>query len=667
VQHRTDAPSPPATSTPSPSPVPAPGPAPSPPATWGPPTTAPSGAPLSRSLAAALLLCAGALGLVRIRRRQQLRVATIDTVVPAPGLERIRTERLLGSLDPVARALRLDLALRSAGRQLVGSGAHVCVVVLSDVGAVTVVFDRPAPAPTRPWSPTRTADRWHLAADISDEELANDARLAGQPCPALCHLGVVSPGERVDRHPADRDAGRAPDGDVFIDLESVGLLCLAGPLAATVDIARGIAASLTVSPVGETVDVITHELELGLEATGRSHRRADRFDEALDTAATLLGPSLAARAVARTSELRSRGAGGDTWDAVVVVSGAERLDDDDVSDLVRVAEAGRGLGVVTCHRVAGASAVLEAHPHAWILQPFGIELVPVGLTAERVAAVGDLIAGSSEPLPQVPRMAPPRSSSMPPPFVEQPWELLVRILGPVGVVTRAGDPVRFERGRSLELVLWLSQHRAGATRTAARTAMWQTDVRDSTFSNIVSDARRALARSVTPPSGHEWIGRTLTESLPLHPLVVTDADLLRARLEASRLLDHRPAIAVLAPGVELVDGMPLAGTDLLWSDSEGITSSLVILATAATAELARHHLAVGDTDGVFSATARGLGVLPGHEELIGLRMRAHAERGNLAGVRTEWSYYERALDADRWAAGDPSPALVSLRRELLTG
>jgi hypothetical protein len=60
-------------------------------------------------------------------------------------------------------------------------------------------------------------------------------------------------------------------------------------------------------------------------------------------------------------------------------------------------------------------------------------------------------------------------------------------------------------------------------------------------------------------------------------------------------------------------------------------------------------------------------VLGGHEELIALRMRAHATRGNLAGVRHEWEFYERALDADPWSSGDPSPTLLSLRRELLAG
>jgi len=189
---------------------------------------------------------------------------------------------------------------------------------------------------------------------------------------------------------------------------------------------------------------------------------------------------------------------------------------------------------------------------------------------------------------------------------------------------------------------------------------------DATSSNVVSDARRAMAKVVAPPAAHEWIGRTMNEELPLHELVVSDAELLADRMSAARGLRTIDAIGVLRPGVALIEGLPFSGTAYLWPDAEGITSSLVLLATSAAAELAGHYLAVGDIDGVFWSTGQGLKVLAGHEELIALRMRAHATRGDLAGVRGEWDSYERAVQADTWAALEPSPKLIQLRRELLT-
>jgi hypothetical protein len=82
-------------------------------------------------------------------------------------------------------------------------------------------------------------------------------------------------------------------------------------------------------------------------------------------------------------------------------------------------------------------------------------------------------------------------------------------------------------------------------------------------------------------------------------------------------------------------------------------------------ELAAHCLSVGDIEGVFRSTGRGLQVLPAHEELIGLRMEAHARAGDHAGVRQEWESYERVINADPWSDGEPAPKLVELRQQLL--
>jgi Bacterial transcriptional activator domain len=218
----------------------------------------------------------------------------------------------------------------------------------------------------------------------------------------------------------------------------------------------------------------------------------------------------------------------------------------------------------------------------------------------------------------------------------------------------------------VELIAWLATHRERATRSGARTALWELDVRDATFANVVSEARRGLARLVAPPAGEEWVARTLTEQLPLHESVVTDADLVEDRLAHARLVPPGEAIETLRPAVAMIRDMPFAGTSYLWPDAEGITSNLVLLAITAASEFAGHALSMGDTEGVFWATAHGLKVLPGHEELIGLRMQAHARAGDLAGVRQEWESYERVLVADAWSDGEPAPKLLALRRELLS-
>jgi two-component SAPR family response regulator len=251
------------------------------------------------------------------------------------------------------------------------------------------------------------------------------------------------------------------------------------------------------------------------------------------------------------------------------------------------------------------------------------------------------------------------------PFEPRPHEIVVGLLGGVDVRDRNGHAATFERSKTVELIAWLATHRDRATRSGARTALWEMDVRDATFANVVSEARRGLARLVTPPEGVEWVGRTLTERLPLHDLVVTDADLVEERLAHARVQPPSQAVETLRPAVEMVREMPFAGTGYLWPDAEGLTSNLVMLAITATAEFAAHALSLGDTEGVFWATGHGLRVLSGHEELIALRMQAHARSGDMAGVRQEWESYERVLVADAWSDGEPAPHLLALRRQLL--
>jgi transcriptional activator len=173
-----------------------------------------------------------------------------------------------------------------------------------------------------------------------------------------------------------------------------------------------------------------------------------------------------------------------------------------------------------------------------------------------------------------------------------------------------------------------------------------------------------MARLASPPDGDDWVARTYAERLPLHPDVALDADLVRRHLDRARRLPDPEAITELWSALELVRGAPYAGRAYLWPDAEALPSTLTLLVTTVAAELGRRLLDAGDLDGVFAATAVGLDVLPGHEELIALRLRAHAQRGDRSALHREYMSYEHAVLADPWD-GEPSPTLVALRRELL--
>ncbi len=556
------------------------------------------------------------------------------------------TERRLRSVDAGERLLRVDVAVRAAAATLVDGPARVAIVCADSDGAVELMLTADAALPP-PWR--GAGGRWSLPGSTPLESLASAARSVGAPCVALAQLGVDADGR-----------------DVLADLEGLGLLSVVGDDPALADsVVRGIAASLAASVFAELANLVGVGLDGAVFLDHRHAHHAASIDEALELATTLIGTTGAAHQ--STFTLRARHTSGEAWEPAIVLSSTAVADEISAEVVEVAARRRRGLAMVVAGEPPGAPWTLRERPGAghWVLEPLGLALAPVGLSVDEVDDLHDVLVRAAVPLEGDP-LDELLSIDDTGPYEEPAWTLLVRMLGPVEIVDAAGAAVRFERSKSAELVVWLSLHRERSTRAGARTALWDLDVRDATFANVVSEARRAMARHVEPPLGEEWLGRTLTEVLPLHHEVVTDVDLVRARLERARRQPPDLAVETLRPAVELIRDLPFAGTGFLWPDAEGITSNLVLLATGAAAELACGYLTVGNVDGVFWATGQGLKVLPGHEELIALRMRAHATAGDLSGVRQEWECYERVLNADPWSDGEPAPKLVKLRRQLLS-
>ena len=607
------------------------------------------GIPIRRDLAAAMLLAGGAIAALDARRRQQLRSAQVGARLLPPTEEAVETETLLRSLNPADRLARIDLALRGAAADLARQQARVLAAEIADDGEIRLYTDRPAMLVARHWFVDIDAGAWRLPADVSFADLADGARGANQPCPAIVHIG--------------ESAG----GQLFVDLEAVGSLSVDAPPAVAASIVRCAAASLAVSPFTESSRVFTFGIEIDAHLGSLNAELHDSVASAVEAVRATVGSTgVATSGSTTTFALRATSHGGEAWEpSLLLVVGMGDVDDLSLLSSLTAGGGGRGVGIMIDRPLVGAGAVLRSVDGDFVLEPLGRRVTPVGLSPTDVRVIDNLLDAAELPLiadiddgVEVERIAVE--------FCERQHELIVQLLGPVAVQTRGGEPVGFDRSKAQELVVWLTQHRRRPTRMSARTALWDLAVRDATFSNVVSDARRAMARLVVPPVGQEWIGRTMNEDLPLHDMVVSDVDLLADRVAAARGLDARAAIAVLRPGVALVNGMAFEGTSYLWPDAEGITSALVLLATSAARDLAGHYLTIGDVDGVFWATGQGLKVLAGHEELIALRMRAHAFRGDLAGVRSEWDSYERAISADSWSDAEPSPKLVDLRRELLS-
>jgi len=606
----------------------------------------------------AALLSAGIISCAATIRLRRLRSADVGSRLPEPPADVAALHRRLLHDPASEREIRLAAALRAiaacvtAGR---GPGAEdelprIGVARLSRNGDVTVDLTSVTDLPS-PW--VGSGCEWSLPADVPVDDIAEDARRAGDPSHALVAIGVTPAGD-----------------DLFVDLEAAGILQIGGAAESAANILRAIATSLSVAGHAEACHLIGGEsATVGLD-TPNSHV-ADSVDSGVELASGLVGGTRQQELT--TFELRARRTGGDIWEPAVLLldesfRSADGPDDEREpwpADTTRLFAPAHGMALVTTLVPPGADSrwSLEPHSEGWLLTTTvgAFRVDPIGLEESEAAQLGTLL----ETAARAPVADDAEWSSEDEPFHEPPHDIVVSLFGGITVADRSGDTASFSRSKSVELLAWLVTHRDRSTRTAARTALWDLDVRDATFANVVSEARRTLARLVTPPEG-EWLARTLTEELPLDHRVVSDSELISARLDhARRVRDHDDAIELLGPVLDLITDAPFAGTDYLWPDAEGITSNLVLLAVGACTELAGRALRVGDIDTLFAATDRGLRVLPGHEEMIALRMRAHARSGDSAGVKQEWAAYERTILADPWSDGEPAPRLQAVRAELL--
>jgi hypothetical protein len=634
-------------------------------------------------LAGATLLATGALSLIAARRRRRLRSMGPDHELPdpdpalqpianklteaadAPGIERVRQ---------ALRVLAVDAAVDLSGSGSVvfdSSGTRPpaaprpLVLLVDSLGNVEVVLDRAMRTPPVPFSIVDRADTLRLdaAVDLTDHPAA--ARVF-DPCPGLVMIG------RTNESSGSRS--------VYLDLEAAGALSV-DPIAGTGAsgaVLRAIVATLSVSPLSDSCMVLNSGVELGSFADERRLVSVPSVDAVCGLLETGEAGGLDDDAVDAVRETLRSWVGEDARPPI-----GRRADRSSEPLPLTVVAAGdlsiaqlgwfdrAGFAVVTNADVATSwrlSVVTDDDRPEWQLLPLGLRLTPIGVTEAEIDALANLLADSARP-PVLKSVAPPTPVNIvgatDDGFVEAEWSLLVRLLGSVDVIDRTGQPVAFERSKALELTAWLVEHRNTPLRSLARTALWLTNVTDATFHNVISDARRSMDRLVPLDDEADWITRHGGERLDLHAAVRSDVELVRARFDYARRSESVNAVSVLRPALAMIRDLPLVGTDYSWTESEAIASSLTHLATSVATVAARNALALGDYDGAFAATAIGLRVLPGHDDLVCLRMEAHALQGNLAGVRHEYASYEKSLSSDPWFDGEASPKVLSVRARLL--
>ena len=247
-----------------------------------------------------------------------------------------------------------------------------------------------------------------------------------------------------------------------------------------------------------------------------------------------------------------------------------------------------------------------------LLEPGGERLIPFTFSPSQRFEFNNLSQCLRlKPLPLNPERSNFRDS--------QSVDLVVRVMGPLEIVCTNGRKIHFKKSKSAELLAWLVLHRDRPSRDIARTAMWESNVKDSTFNNVVSELRRAV-RDANP--NLDLVGSRYQRLIDVPSTVRTDVELMEQAWENARRHGSHEAWLKVYECVQAIRGLPFESTNFNWADTEGLTSHIVLKAMNVCCDLAEYLLQQGDIKKVFQVTEQGLRALPGSEEMLAFREKA---------------------------------------------
>lgn len=201
--------------------------------------------------------------------------------------------------------------------------------------------------------------------------------------------------------------------------------------------------------------------------------------------------------------------------------------------------------------------------------------------------------------------------------VAHEWDAVVRVYGFPVVENSTGDRAMFVKSRSLEVLAWLGMNADRPRRSAVRTAIWDIEITDSTFSTILSDIRRGLNNLETPSVSSQWIPPTFNDYINMGNRLTTDFDLLSQAFAAFQEDDRN--VHGLVAELSRIRDVPFAGTDYEWADLDGTTTRMIVVAVESALSVARWAHRKSNTQACLAAVKAGLRVFPGCDELLDIQ------------------------------------------------
>lgn len=574
-----------------------------------------------------------------VRRRRKQRLAQAPAGFAPPPMP--------DQLDDVAIEVAVSADLDAAGdlrRAMAAAASHVAstgaarrrrprlVQVAPD--RIEVLLDEPAlPAPPG-WEPEASGAVWSCSRPA-----AGDARVAASPT-----LVTV---------------GSDDSTQVLLDLESAGLLTIGGEPNAAAALMRSLLLELENSALADVAAIVV----IGDIAHVESDRvrYADAWD---DVAHDVLAWARQSRQVLAANRIptafAARGCDRALDGLAPLVVFCERLPGSPTFDeFCSLATEG----------AAASAVVLSADPHAVgthieivagsaTIPALGLTCRAQGVEPDLVVAVGELLDAAERPAEQAtlfddqPNTGPAATGD----YQDPAWDVLVRVLGEIGVVGGRKPLTPKQTG----LFTYVALHDSCSV-DRIEEAIWPgpMESRRRQVHNTVSQIRAAL--------GPEHLPAAEGSQYRAGPRVRTDLDLFRRRVAYAASQPPSSAIETLRGALALVEGPAFSyrsadRASFVWVDIGHWTSDTEAKIVDVAWKLWHLCTEHDDQEGAILAARQGLLASPANTELTEALMRAYVaadDRGAAEGV-----FRSHAKALDELNLDDPAPSTLQLWEQI---
>jgi DNA-binding SARP family transcriptional activator len=461
--------------------------------------------------------------------------------------------------------------------------------------------------------------------------------------------------------PALLPVGTTPGGELLVDFEQLGPVGLDGDHATIEAWLRALASATSVTPWAEYCEVIG----IGLPddfAVLPNLTRPDRPDEWADRFCLEMR-RLDERLTSSPYEQRVRP--GETFHPSIVFVGpghtalANQLAD--VAALVNTPLAVIAVAPLTVpdriHLTADCAT----------LEPSGVDFTPAQGNPTELASIALLLDNAARPATEVQDAdEPPDTTDASGEAVIELDAVIAQVLQPRPIEVRILTPRPNVHGlgkeppaKQVSVICYLAFHR-DVSSERLRDTFWPTSTNRSTADNAISQVRALLGTGADGKARLD--AATNTGNYQISGEVGCDWTRFT---ELVRLAKARPhdAMSLMKAALDLVDGRPggdAPSRQFRWlTDDIDLYGPLEASVVDAAHQLGELALGVGDRATADAAAVAGLSVVPGHEALYRIRMRAAAEMGDFDTVDSLYSELSvHLMDGSIW--GTPEGETESL-------